>query len=538
MSPLLLALAFVAQDPKPAEAPIPDAVPVRDRWKIPFPDYALNEPGRIYDPYRQNPLKGDYPILGQNTFVSITGRSDTTVERREVPTPSGVSSASADSEDFFRSGEQFFLNQDFAATLELFHGETSFRPRDWELRVTGVYNSTYLDVRETNVVNPNPADGVTRPDRHLALQEALAEVHLLDVSANYDFVSLKAGIQPFLSDFRGFLFADSNLGARLFGTLANNRVQWNLAVFELLEKDTNSGLNTHHLREQQVWIANVYVQDFLRLGYTAQLSVHASRDDGETHYDTNEVLVRPALLGTIREHDVDPLYLGWAGDGHIGRLNLTHVLYAATGRDEFNPIAGQETDIDAYLFALELSYDVDWARPRASILWASGDDEPADSVASGFDAILESPNFAGGPFSYWNRQTIRLQGVNLVNRLGQLPSLRTSKPQGQANFVNPGLLLVNAGLDLELLPELKVLLNANWLRFHETEVLETYLHQADVHPSLGVDLSLGLVGRPLLNNNVIVSAGLAFFLPGAGYEDVYGEDGSLYSAFLQLTLTY
>ena len=38
------------------------------------------------------------------------------------------------------------------------------------------------------------------------------EIKLFDVNKNYDFVSVRAGIQPFVSDFRGFIFSDNNLG--------------------------------------------------------------------------------------------------------------------------------------------------------------------------------------------------------------------------------------------------------------------------------------------------------------------------------------
>ena len=40
---------------------------------------------------------------------------------------------------------------------------------------------------------------------------------LADINANYDFVSVRAGIQPFVSDFRGLIFSDNNLGARVLG---------------------------------------------------------------------------------------------------------------------------------------------------------------------------------------------------------------------------------------------------------------------------------------------------------------------------------
>ena len=76
-------------------------------------------------------------------------------------------------------------------------------------------------------------------------------------------MSVRAGIQPFASDFRGFLFRDNNLGVRLFGTWGRNRNQWNLAYFDQLEKETNSELNLFERRKQRVLVANYYRQDFL-----------------------------------------------------------------------------------------------------------------------------------------------------------------------------------------------------------------------------------------------------------------------------------
>ena len=47
----------------------------------------------------------------------------------------------------------------------------------------------------------------------------------------------------------------------------------------MLEKDTNSGLNTFAYRHQQVMIANLYRQDFIKPGYTIQASFHYDKDD-------------------------------------------------------------------------------------------------------------------------------------------------------------------------------------------------------------------------------------------------------------------
>ena len=208
---------------------------------------------------------------------------------------------------------------------------------------------------------------------------------------------MRAGIQGFDSDFRGFLFRDNNLGVRLFGTWGRNRNQWNLAFFDQLEKETNSELNLLERRKQRVAIANYYRQDFLTPGYTFSVSAHANLDHGEEFFfDANGFLVRPSPIGLIVPHKVNAYYAGFAGDGHWGRLNLTHQFYQAFGEDEFNGISGQPTDINAQFAAVELSFDRDWLRPRVSFAWASGDNDPDDDKARGFDAIQDSPNIAGG----------------------------------------------------------------------------------------------------------------------------------------------
>src|SRR5207247_2005356 len=83
----------------------------------------------------------------------------------------------------------------------------------------------------------------------------------------------------------------------------------------------------------------------------------------------------------------------------------------------------------------------------------------------------------GGGFSYWVRQGLPLTGtgLELVGRNSLVPSLRSSKIEGQPNFVNPGLFLFNVGADVELTPKLKAILNVNYLRFHHTAVLERLL---------------------------------------------------------------
>ena len=489
--------------------------------------------GHWYDPFNRNRLKGDKPLFGR-TFFSFTGDAITAFDGRRVPVTAGQSTPQPNEPGFFGRGGQFFLAQTFRTTFDLFHGDTAaFRPVDWRIRITAAANLNYLAVRENEIVSPNVLSGTTRFDTHTSLQEAFAEVKLADIGPNYDFINLRAGIQQFSSDFRGFLFADEQPGLRLFGNLRSNKIQWNLAGFDFLEKNTNSGLNTFHRRGRELAIANVYLQDFLGAhGYTAQFSYHFVRDNGGLHYDDNGFLVRPAPIGTVTPHRIDTDYFGWTGDGHLGRYNITHAFYQALGTDQLNQVAGQRTSINAQLAAVELSRDFDWLRLRVSSLYASGDNNPRDGTARGFSSIVDAEAFAGGEFSFFNREGIRLTGtgVALTANDSFLPDLRSSKDEGQSNFVNPGLNLYNAGADAKLLPTLKLVGNVSFLQFNRTEPLVFLLQQNGIRRTLGTDLSLGAIYRPFLSDNIILSGGAAALVPSSGLREIYTSQ-TLFSLF-------
>ncbi|MES2390167.1 MAG: carboxypeptidase-like regulatory domain-containing protein [Acidobacteriota bacterium] len=526
----------------PQELPLPaDSLlfqPRPDRWNAEMPDYhrypSMETPfvmGHWYDPFNRNRLKGDKPLFGR-TFFSFTGDSITAIDARRLPVNTGQSTPRPNDPGFFGDGGQFFLAQTFRATADLFHGDTAaFRPVDWRIRITAAANLNDLRVRENKIVSPNVLDGTTRFDTRISLQEAFGEVKLADVGPNYDFINLRAGIQQFVSDFRGFIFADEQPGVRLFGNLRSNRFQWNVAAFDLLEKNTNSGLNTFARRGREVALANLYVQDFLAQGYTTQLSYHFVRDDGDTHYDDNGFLVRPAPIGLVQRHRIDAHYLGWTGDGHIGRYDITHAFYQAFGTDTLNQIAGRATSINAQLAAVELSRDYDWLRFRASALYASGDNDPRNGQARGFSSIVDGEAFAGGEFSFFNREGIRLTGtgVALTANDSFLPDLRSSKDEGQSNFVNPGIQLFNAGADAKLLPTLKLIGNVSFLQFARTQPLVFLLQQNAIRRTIGTDASLGVIYRPFLSDNII-SGGAAALVPSSGLRDIYTSQ-TLFSLF-------
>lgn len=531
-------------------------VPVEDRWRSGFPEWdrygsgyvAVDdvpyEIGHLWDPFNQNVLKGDYPIVGQHTFLNVTATNLLIFEPRSVPTPTTPfeSTNGPDSANFFGNPNQLFVSNFMRVAFNLSHGNASFKPPDWQLRLTPVFNMNYLNAQELAIVNPDVRQGTTRFRNRGALDEWFVEHKLADLSGDYDFISVRAGSQPFVSDFRGFIFSDINRGVRLFGTAQANRHQYNLVFFDQTEKDTNSQLNTFDDRHQNTVIANYYIQDFVFPGYTSQWSFHYNRDQPSFKFDTNDFLVRPDPVGVYRPHQVEAYYFGHAGDGHIGRVNVTHAFYWVVGNDSFNPLAGRRVDINAKMAAIELSYDRDWVRFRGSFFYASGDKDISDRDATGFDTILDNPNFAGGGFSYWQRQQIGLFGTSLVNRMSLVPDLRTSKFQGQSNFVNPGLQLFNVGMDFDVTPQLRFIQNTNFLYFDSTKVLEQFVFQNDISRSIGTDVSLGMEYRPLLNNNVVITAGAASLFPGAGFQDLYRNPNSyvdpLYSTFVELDLNY
>ena len=543
-----------APTPAPATTPSPaapaDFVPMRNRWDIPYPEDPRFVKGRLADPYNQNVLKGDKPVIGDSIFLVLTGILEMPLERRRLPVASGVSTKDPGSLEFFGRGGQTFTSPRALVSAELFKGQTAFRPKSFAIKATGAFDLNYLRVQESNNVDVDVREGTTRQRHDFSLEEGFAEAKLADPSPYFDFVSVRAGIQPFVSDFRGFVFADSNLGARLFGNAANNRWQYNAAYFDLLEKETNSELNTLDKREQKVFVANVFRQDFLAHGYQVSLSYHRSQDDASTHYDANGFLVRPAKIGSFRPHEIRANYVGLAGDGHLGRLNVSHAYYFAFGTDTDQPLAGPAQDIRAHMAAAELSIDRDWLRLKATAFWASGDDDAADGQARGFDSIYDAPNFAGGPFSFWDRSAIALTqtGVLLKAPGSLLPDLRSNKFEGQASFVNPGVLLLGLGLDAEITPKLKGVVNANYLRFDKTGALGLLLFQPGIRKTIGVDLGAGFRWRPLLNENVLIEGGFTGLLPGAGFDDIYtsacGVPGcgaasrKLFNGFLLVKLTY
>lgn len=559
----------------PPEAFPADHIPIPDRWRLIQSLGVTRE--RWWDPYNQNILKGDRPLcipteeeqtrrreagerpcrtprfLGlasPDWFFVASAVSDSVFEPRSFPIPVGVQTTQdPGSNDVFGRDNSIVAVQTIILSAALIRGSTAYKPPDIEWRLTLAAQANYVDVPERRVLDVRPSVGSNRFDYALGVQEAFVDYHLRNTSYRYDFYSLRFGIQPFNFDFRGFLFQDQQLGLRLFGNRDNNRFQFNLAAIWRLEKDTNSGLNNLFQSPRKDWIlhANVFRQDFPFVGLTSEASVtwNINREGDDVEVDDNGFPVRPALIGNLRGRNYDAVYLGYNADGRIGRINLTGSAYALLGRDSNNIFTGESARLQSFFAAVEPSYDFNWIRLRGAALFASGDGDPYDGVQRGFDAIFENPIFAGADTSYWIRQTIPFAGggraVAVNGRNGILASLRSSKEQGQSNFVNPGTMLLGAGADFDIRPDFRLSLNANHLWFHRTATLEALRMQGTIRNDIGWDLSAAAIWRPFSTQNVVFRLSGAVLQPGTGFQDLFTNrprDRRYYSVLANLILTY
>jgi hypothetical protein len=530
---------------RPGADTAPEAAPpVCDRARLPLPDVAgLPLPAAATDRWRLvealgyeidwrnsyrggNVFKGDRPAFGQDRFVNLTASISTLVEGRDIPSAASDAAVTAVGRTGMRA-EQFF-NQSVTLDSVFYRGDTVFRPPDWQWRLTPVLS-----------FSGTRADAGSASGGSIALQALWFEKHLRDVSTQYDFDSLRMGIQPLTSDFRGFLLSDQPLALRLFGTRRNNTFQYNVALLRRLQKN-RVRLNdvTATLPDNEVLLANLYWQDFPRAGLTSELIGAYSRS-GEPGMQAvrNESGLQTTPVQSPHHYQV--AYLGYGLDGHVGRVNTTAVLYGLAGHERESAFTGTSARVRAWFAAAEGSVDFDWRRVRVSLLHASGDPHPTDHNAQGFDSLNASPVFAGADSGYFAHQRWALQtgAFDLKSRDSLLPSLRSASDSGQSNFTNPGLNLMGIGVDADVTPRWRVSVDANQLWFDQPNALSALLQRPLRSKAIGTEFAVNSFWRPWNNQNLILRVSAAALVPGAGYRELY-TGGQPYSVFAFLLFTY
>ena len=504
------------------------AVPQKeDRWRV-IDKLGFN--ANIVNPYgTNNVLKGDRPlldrpILGGNWFLAGTATSNTLVESRRVPNAANPNSPFPDPR------QQLFESQTASIDAVLYRGDTIFQPPDIQLRFTPIFN--YSTTRTS---------GAKLSTNTFGAQALFFETHLRDVSANYDFDSVRVGIQALNSDFRGFVLADQPLGIRFFGTRGNNVYQYNVGWFRPLPKNAaRQNQFGAGLPANDILLANLYVQDLFRPGFNSELLFVYDRN----HTRGTQIAPAPQPAGAAAtfingNHDYDVAYLGYSVDGHLGRYNLTGSLYEILGVEQQSVFKTQGNRVEAHFAAVELSRDFDWIRLRASGLYASGDSNPFDKTEHGFDAISQSALFAGADSSFFIHQQLPLVPgqLNLKVRDSVFPALRSTAAPGQSNYNNPGLRLIGLGADLDLAPTLRLSVDANHLWFDQTATLSAIMGRPIAGGDIGTDLSFDMFYRPLDSQNIILRLTAARLLASSATRQLTGGDAP-FSAFLNLILTY
>jgi hypothetical protein len=507
-TPLTIVSDALGQTPPSPAAQRLDIEPDLNRWRLLEPQGIGEKPRNpLYDPYTPNVAKGDIPIFGDKVFLATTGVLDLFVDlKRNL--------------DFFSSRR--FPNVPYHETnllgqmtgvlfLELFQGDTVFTPKDWAVRVAPVIRYRCGD---KNAIDQGCGEYIT-------LQEAFGELKLFEIGQTFDATSARVGLQGFNSDFFGLIYNDVQPGARVFGELERNQFKFNVALFDRLNKEKLSALNEFKRRDHKVAVFSFEWDDFILPGFNILPNLVVNHDDAPG----------VAAGGTLNSY-----YLGVSTNGRIDRFNVNSAFYWVTGHTAHNTPNLQAQEINAAMAFAQVAYPIDYLNPRLAVAFATGDHNPNDKKAQGFDSVFDNTAFGGGQFSYLFGEKIQLANTTVLRGNSVFPSLRAANATSQ--YVNPGVLAVNPGIDVTLTPKTLFEANYNYVRFDDTSSLRSLLRRSRVSNEIGHELNAGVTYRPFLNEQVILFAGAAVFLPGQGIKDTFGNDDPVYKTVLRLILTY
>ena len=81
---------------------------------------------------------------------------------------------------------------------------------------------------------------------------------------------------------------------------------------------------------------------------------------------------------------------------------------------------------------------------------------------------------------------------------------------------DPGLMLLGAGADFDLSPQLRLSANANHLWFEDTAVLQVLRNEGSIPKEIGFDLSAAAIWRPKANQNIVFRLSGAALVAGKG----------------------
>lgn len=479
MLPLIAAMllaAAPAETVQPAAGPRARLVAEPDVMGVVLPDGTRVHPGRWWDPYGPNPIKGDHPILGKTGHVVVTGVVDFTYSADQAP-----------EEDFAQRA-----NNTAAFSLELFSGHTVFKPKTISVKATGFARS---------VVDPG---GEAESVEDFSFGETFLEVLLADYGErSYDATSFRGGAQAVNLDTLGLVLNDVALAARVFSEISSNRHQVNVLWARPIRKDVESALNDATALDADLGAVTWTMNDTVP-GWDVTYLFAAASD---------------------RRVEDRAQNVGWAGvasNGRLGRFVFQPAVYLAAGSEEATGAAGDETtSILAPMIAIDVQRPMNAWNPRLTLLYAPGDADPADSNATAYDAFADKVAFAGAGGTGILANGKAVGGVPLFRKGSVLPSLRGANDR--PNFVHAGIQLVNGGVDVAVSPRIAASLDASAFFWDQPDTLAKIASVEKVGSLLGEEVIAALELRPFLNENMVLLTSAAALIPGPGLTDLGAE---------------
>ena len=238
---------------------------------------------------------------------------------------------------------------------------------------------------------------------------------------------------------------------------------------------------------------------------------------------------------------LNTIYFGRTLNGHLGRWIFNPAFYGVAGKAD-HVVAGSAVKhtVSAFTGLADLEYPLDFVKFRLGYAYVSGDGNPNDNKDRGFDSISDAVQLFGGPISYFVGEDIKFGAGDLVRANSFYPSLRGGN--GQANYVNPGLQLLNGGMDVTISPRFQLALNANYTRFNTLGAFANAGNTFNVfHKDGGIEGNAFLRIKPFLhtiNQNVVLDLGVSALNPLQGLQDIFKTDKMVYSTFVALRLVY
>ncbi len=505
---------FASQQPQPAGAGKPrkgtkkGANAVDTRWRTYTLDGVPQYGYHLWDTYNQNVIKGDFPLMDKWFTETDVFQNFTYKARRNLDFTKVLP------ENKFISYNNFEDESNIFGT-EIRHNDDRFFPANFRFHIDGA-------VDWKNDINVFEAGS----EGHAQLFDAFSDIQLHNFgSVNFNQMFLRGGLQNFKSDFHGLIFNDVGLGGRIFGNSLSNRLRYDFVFLKLFQKDAVSGLiNFSAASDHTVMISRFTWEDFLVKGWNSEWSVHWNHDPRQV---------------SGNQLNLDTYYIGTTLNGNLGRFIFNPAIYGVFGTAD-HLIDGEKVqhDVRAWTTVLDLEYPIDFWKLRVGYVYESGENGNSTSKTdTGFDAISDAVTLFGGPISYWVGEDIKYGKGDFTRANSFDPSLRGVN--NQANYINPGLQLVNTGFDATVTPRVALSFNLNWLYFNDIGTYTTNNVVGGVattttinHHNAGIEENVFIRWKPFLrqiNDFVIVDTGFSVLQPLAGIKDAFGSSRPVYT---------